>query len=260
MQDRNSLTGEQAQLVQASADLPVPAFNTVYTEVAATDEDAMDTTPDTDQQIVLPTASTGQDSTSVAQPPSPTANGVDSPELAASVQIELVATDDAVSYTLALLRSVTKFHDMQTDTSPPPIIPPPLSDQSLQPPPPPPPPAEPTQSDSESSDDEDDVQPWHPIQEDTSSPDEMELKEIEASTEHSALDHEYWESRAFLPVEEPEYMVGVSGRIDWTIEAYNGTRESPNRDIVMKSDPVDIGGHQWQIKFYPKGNLSLIHI
>ncbi|OSS43719.1 hypothetical protein B5807_11522 [Epicoccum nigrum] len=236
MQDGNNLTSEQVH--SASADLPVPAFSTVHIEVAATDEDAMDTTPDTNQQTVLPTASTGQDNTLVAQSPSPTANGVDGAELAASVQIEPIATDDA------------------TGTSPPPTVPLPLSDPSLQPPPPPPPPAEPTHSDSESSDDEDDVQPWHPIQEDTSSPDEIELKEIEASTEHSALDHEYWESRAFLPVEEPEYKVGVSGRIDWTIEAYNGTRESPNRDIVMKSDPVDIGGHLWQIKFYPKGNDS----
>jgi hypothetical protein len=256
MQDGDSLTNEQTQFGQASADVPVPAFNTVHIEVAATDEDAMDTTPDTDQHIVLPTASTGQDSTSVAQSPPPTANGVGGGELAASVQIEPIATDDRVSYALALLRTVTKLHEIQTSTSPPPIIPPPLSDPSLQPPPPPPPPAEPTHSDSDSSDDEDDAQPWHPIQEDTSSPDETELKEIEGSTEHSALDHEYWESRAFLPVEEPEYMVGVSGRIDWTIEAYNGTRESPNRDIVMKSDPVDIGGHHWQIKFYPKGNDS----
>jgi hypothetical protein len=100
------------------------------------------------------------------------------------------------------------------------------------------------------------MHPWHPIQEDTSAPDEIEMKEIEASTEHSALDHRYWESRAFLPVDEPEYTAGVSGRIDWTIDRYNGTREQPNRDIVMKSDVVTIGGHQWQIKFYPKGNDS----
>jgi hypothetical protein len=82
------------------------------------------------------------------------------------------------------------------------------------------------------------------------------LKEIEASTEQSALNHEYWESKAFLPLEAPEYTAGETGRIDWTINAYNGTREQPNRDIVMKSDIVTVGGHQWQIKFYPKGNDS----
>lgn len=151
--------------------------------------------------------------------------------------------------------SLTDCNKTHTEP-PPPIAPPPLFDPDLQPPPPPPPPVEPVRSDSESSDGEDGMHPWHPIQEDTSSPDEDELKEIEASTEHSALDHDYWESRAFLPVEEPEYKVGVSGRIDWTIEAYNGTRENPNRDIVMKSDPVTVGDHQWQIKFYPKGNDS----
>jgi hypothetical protein len=123
-------------------------------------------------------------------------------------------------------------------------------------PPPPPPPIEPTRSDSESSDEDDGLQPWHPIQEDTSSPDEDELKEIEATTEHSALDHDYWESKAFLPLEQPEYTVGETGRIEWSIDAYNGTREKPNRDLVMTSDVVTVGGHQWQIKFYPKGNDS----
>jgi hypothetical protein len=100
------------------------------------------------------------------------------------------------------------------------------------------------------------MQPWHPIQEDITSPDEVELKEIEGSTEHSALDHEYWESKAFLPLEDCEYTAGDSGRIHWNIDAYNGTREKPNRDIVMKSEAITVGGHQWQIKFYPKGNDS----
>lgn len=108
----------------------------------------------------------------------------------------------------------------------------------------------------DSSDDEDGIQPWHPIQEDLSSPDEDELKEMDESTEHSALDHDYWESKAFLPLEEPEYTAGEVGRINWTIDAFNGTREKPNRDLVMKSEIATIGGHQWQIKFYPKGNDS----
>lgn len=154
------------------------------------------------------------------------------------------------------LLSVTDCQQTQTEAASQ-IILPPTFDPAVHPPPPPPPPVETARSESDSSDDDDDgAQPWHPIQEDLSSPDEIELKEIEASSEHSALDHEYWESRAFLPVEEPEHKVGVSGRIDWAIEAYNGTREQPNRDIVMKSEVVTIGGHQWQIKFYPKGNDS----
>lgn len=70
------------------------------------------------------------------------------------------------------------------------------------------------------------------------------------------MDHEHWEKKAFPPLEDPEYTPGESGRIEWLIENYNGTRDSPNRDLVMRSKPVTIGGHQWQIKFYPKGNDS----
>ncbi|KAF2114887.1 hypothetical protein BDV96DRAFT_87627 [Lophiotrema nucula] len=125
-------------------------------------------------------------------------------------------------------------------------------DPSLQPPPPP---VEPVRTDSDSSDD-DEGQPWHPIQEDTSSPDEAELKEIEAGVEVSALDHDHWEKKAFLPLDDPEFTPGESGRIEWTIDSYNGTREKPNRDLVMKSQVVSIGGYDWQIKFYPKGNDS----
>lgn len=122
-------------------------------------------------------------------------------------------------------------------------------------PPPPPPLVENVQTDTDSSDD-DGTQPWHPITEDTSGPDEDELKEIESSTEHSGLDHEYWESKVFTPLDDPEYTPGETGRIDWVIEKYNGTREQPNREMVMRSKSVTIGGHEWRIKFYPKGNDS----
>ncbi|KAF2866459.1 hypothetical protein BDV95DRAFT_529194 [Massariosphaeria phaeospora] len=142
----------------------------------------------------------------------------------------------------------------QSDDAPP-LEPPPPVDPTSQPPPPPPP-AEAVRTESDSSDDEDGAQPWHPIQEDTSSPDEAELKEIEASTEISAVDHKYWEDKTFSPLEEPEYTPGTSGRIEWRIDNYNGTRDKPNREIVMKSEPVNVGGYDWQIKFYPKGNDS----
>lgn len=255
MQDEEALTNGQAQVDQASIVAAESNSNTVAVEVAVVDEDAMDTTPDTDQQLVLPNGSAGQTNISAAQSPSPSAYGAGTVEVDTGVQTEPAAATDAVS-TAAILRRLVTYHQQTQIESTPQIVSPPLFDPDLQPPPPPPPPVEPARSEPESSDDEDGMHPWHPIQEDTSSPDEAELKEIEASTEHSALDHDYWESRAFLPVDEPEYTVGDSGRINWTIEAYNGTREKPNRDIVMKSDPVTIGGHQWQIKFYPKGNDS----
>lgn len=239
-------------LPQASVEAPREATSNrehgsaaIAVQVAALDDNAMDTTPDTEVELVLPDAPAGeqdQDATAMTPPP---------PAPNAHVQIE--PTGHAPDAPAAI----------SEDTTPPSAILPPINpdlpvDPSAQPPPPPPPPPiEPVHSDDESSDDDDDGLPsWHPISEDTSSPDEDELKEIDESTEHSALDHEYWESKAFLPLEEPEYTAGETGRIQWNIDAYNGTREKPNRDLVMKSDVATIGGHKWQIKFYPKGNDS----
>jgi hypothetical protein len=160
---------------------------------------------------------------------------------------------------------------LQTETPPPVDPPPPADPNALSPPidnsspplgdpnaqpPPPPPPVEPVRSDSETSDEDDGLPPWHELPEDITSPDEDELKEIEATTENSAIDHEYWESKAFLPLEDPEYSAGETGRIHWTVDAFNGTREKQNHEVLMKSQVVTVGGHQWQIKFYPKGNDS----
>ncbi|KAF9631861.1 Peptidase C19 ubiquitin carboxyl-terminal hydrolase 2 [Lasiodiplodia theobromae] len=163
-------------------------------------------------------------------------------------------------------------------------------DQPLEPPPPPPPALAPPQSapdspravdaageqEETSDDDEDALPPWRELKEDTSVPDEDELREIEAMGEHSALDgellhsapsftfyvlkkttvDEYWQQRTFQDLEDPEYTPGPTGRVDWAISNYNGTRESPNRDLVMKSPIANIGGFDWQIKFYPRGNDS----
>ncbi|CAO2649526.1 Nn.00g069110.m01.CDS01 [Neocucurbitaria sp. VM-36] len=239
MQDGEGLTNGHGEETANPPSNREPITNSVAVEVAAVDEDAMDTAPDTDQERGLPNGSADPNEALVLTPTSPAATG--------ETQVEPSSNEPALS---------TAHVDDATQTeSNLPIDPPPPGDPSEQPPPPPPP-VEPVRSDSDSSDDDDGVQPWHPIQEDTSSPDEAELKEIEEMTEHSALDHEYWESKAFLPLEEPEYTAGETGRIHWSIDAYNGTRENPNRDILMKSDPVTIGGHQWQIKFYPRGNDS----
>lgn len=108
----------------------------------------------------------------------------------------------------------------------------------------------------ETSDDEDVLPPWRELKEDTSVPDEQEVREIEAMGEHSALDYEYWQQRTFQGLEDPEYTPGPTGRLDWMITNYNGTRENPNRELVMKSPVVNVGGFDWQIKFYPRGNDS----
>lgn len=110
--------------------------------------------------------------------------------------------------------------------------------------------------DDSSSDDENMSHSWHEIREDTSAPDERELKEIVAAGEVSALNHNHWESKAFTDLKEPEYKPTASGRIEWLIERFNGTKERPNTEVVMRSEPVRIGGYEWRIKLYPRGNDS----
>ncbi|KKY18596.1 putative math and uch domain containing protein [Diplodia seriata] len=67
---------------------------------------------------------------------------------------------------------------------------------------------------------------------------------------------EYWQRRTFQDLDDPEFTPGPTGRVDWTIPNYNGTRENPNRELLMKSPIVNVGGYDWQIKFYPRGNDS----
>lgn len=97
---------------------------------------------------------------------------------------------------------------------------------------------------------------WHPIEEDRSLPCDDELKYIESKEEHSALDHAYWEKETFFALDDPDLIPGESGRIDWLVENFNGTKDKPNKDLIMKSPTVRIGGYDWQIKFYPKGNRT----
>ncbi|KAF1947056.1 hypothetical protein EJ02DRAFT_450032 [Clathrospora elynae] len=198
---------------------------TVAVEITAVDEDAMDTTLDDTELLQIGEDIHGTPHAQAASIITPTPPGAAMDEL--GDEHPAVPIDDAV--------------------------PPSLADPNAQPPPPPPQ-VEPVRSDSDSDSEDEGAQPWHPLPEDTSSPDEDELREIEEMTEHSALEHEYWESKTFLPLEEPEYTAGPTGRIDWAIEDWNGTREKPNHETLRKSDVVTIGGHQWQIKFYPKGN------
>jgi hypothetical protein len=72
MQDGEGLTAGQAQTEQASTEHPEPTDSTVAVEVAAVDEDAMDTTLDTDQQLVRPNGTVSQTATSADLLPSPT--------------------------------------------------------------------------------------------------------------------------------------------------------------------------------------------
>ena len=107
-----------------------------------------------------------------------------------------------------------------------------------------------------SSDSDENENTWQEIVEDTGVPDEVELKEIEETEEHSALDTAYWEGRAFAELADPEYRPVTSGQIQWSIPNYNGTKTSPNKEPIMRSPIVRIGDYDWRIKFFPKGNGS----
>lgn len=65
---------------------------------------------------------------------------------------------------------------------------------------------------------------------------------------------EYWETYTYEPLNDPEYLAGETGRIDWTVQGINGTAEKPNKERVMRSPSILIGGHYWNIKYYPRGN------
>ncbi|KAF2488680.1 hypothetical protein BU16DRAFT_623407 [Lophium mytilinum] len=235
---------------------PIPTNGVA--EAVTADDDAMDTTPDGTQEEQLPNGSADASGAVESLAAAPIQNGVDQD---APTSPDRHSTPPTVNENLVRLNSNGSSVASAVDPPPPPEgtvapvePPPPIADPNAEQPPPPP--AEPPADVTDSSDEDDGAQPWHPIIEDTSAPDEGELKEIEEGTEVSALDHEHWEEKTFLPLEETEYVAGQTGRINWVVDNYNGTKETPNRDLVMKSQLVTVGGYDWQIKFYPKGNDS----
>ncbi|KAJ5104302.1 hypothetical protein NUU61_001649 [Penicillium alfredii] len=96
---------------------------------------------------------------------------------------------------------------------------------------------------------------WAEFEEDPSTPDEEEIKEIEGTDgDYSACDHAYWESNFFRDLDDPEYIPTEKARLTWQIKGVRGTPTNPNRDTIMRSPPAYIGGYWWRIKFYPRGN------
>jgi hypothetical protein len=165
--------------------LPEPLPTNGVSEAVA-DDDAMDTTPDSTQEAPLPNGPTDSQATIEPSTAPPTQNGVsqDAPDRQ--------STSPAASETLVQPDSNGGVVAAAVDAPPPPEAtvppvdpPPPIDNQTGEQPPPPPP--EPVADVSDSSDDDDAAQDWHPIIEDTSAPDENELKEIEEATEVSAI-------------------------------------------------------------------------
>nr|POE65044.1 radial spoke head 1 like [Quercus suber] len=117
------------------------------------------------------------------------------------------------------------------------------------------------EDDEDSEDDQEQQQPlhrrhrWRPLVECKDTPSQDELDHIESKGEHSAEDVEYWEKKTFFDLDDPEIKPGDRGRIDFTV-TYNGTKEKPNKERVMNSQVVHIGGYDWRIKFYPRGDDS----
>ncbi|GLI79786.1 hypothetical protein PoHVEF18_008127 [Penicillium ochrochloron] len=96
---------------------------------------------------------------------------------------------------------------------------------------------------------------WAEFEEDCSTPDADEMKEINGSDQdYSACDHTYWESNFFRNLEDPEYVPMEKARLTWKFKGVRGTPDAPNRAKVMRSPAAFIGGYWWRIKFYPRGN------
>ncbi|KAL2810119.1 hypothetical protein BJX63DRAFT_325570 [Aspergillus granulosus] len=97
---------------------------------------------------------------------------------------------------------------------------------------------------------------WADEEEDTSVPDEAEMKEIESQAEgdYSALEYKYWEKTFYPVLDDPEYCPVEKARLTWKIKGVRGTKENPNRVKIMRSPPAFIGGYWWTIKFFPRGN------
>ncbi|KAL2828024.1 hypothetical protein BDW59DRAFT_53656 [Aspergillus cavernicola] len=97
---------------------------------------------------------------------------------------------------------------------------------------------------------------WADEEEDTSVPDEAEMKEIESQAEgdYSALEYNYWEKNFYPVLDDPEYHPVEKARLTWKIKGIRGTKENPNRVKIIRSPPAYVGGYWWTIKFFPRGN------
>ncbi|KAL4864540.1 hypothetical protein BDV12DRAFT_176107 [Aspergillus spectabilis] len=97
---------------------------------------------------------------------------------------------------------------------------------------------------------------WADEEEDTSVPDDAEMKEIESQAEgdYSALEYKYWEKNFFPVLDDPEYAPIEKARLTWKIKGVRGTKENPNRVKIIRSPPAYVGGYWWTIKFFPRGN------
>ena len=96
---------------------------------------------------------------------------------------------------------------------------------------------------------------WVTWEDDSSTPTEEELKEVE-ETEESAIDVPSIEKKVYEDWDDPEQRPSKKIRLSWVIKGVRGTKERPNMARTMHSPCALIDGHYWQIKFFPRGNKS----
>lgn len=98
---------------------------------------------------------------------------------------------------------------------------------------------------------------WVRYEEDTSAPDEEELREIEADKHQlDATNTAAVENEVFTDLDDPDLRPCKKIRLSWVVKGVRGTRERPNRARIMTSPAVKIDGKYWNIKFFPRGNKS----
>ncbi|WPH02085.1 Hypothetical protein R9X50_00494000 [Acrodontium crateriforme] len=107
---------------------------------------------------------------------------------------------------------------------------------------------------SESDEDANSEHGWSPIIEDVVTASGIELEWINQQEEYSALDDKYWKSRTFFDLEDSQLVPIDSGKIEWLVKPFNGTKENPNNELIMRSSNVYIGGLEWRIKLFPHGD------
>ncbi|RAK73787.1 putative MATH and UCH domain protein [Aspergillus fijiensis CBS 313.89] len=97
---------------------------------------------------------------------------------------------------------------------------------------------------------------WAEIEEDSTVPDETEMKEIESAADgdYSAYEYDYWEKNFHADLDDPEYRPIQKARLTWKIKGVRGSPDRPNRAKIMRSPPAYMGGYWWTIKFFPRGN------
>ena len=236
--ETQDLTREDTTMAAAAADadatreLPIPAVGVGEAQSQsgnAETRNEVEATPATDLELPSDEADTG---ILAPQEQVGEATGGEGTDLAV-IQTETPSQELGTGITTPQERTSDTAAEQSTDSS---------TEQSDPPPPPPPNP---------------DIPDYVTWEDDATTPDEAELKEIEeAGSEKSALDAEFLEKKFFSDVEDPEQRPVKKIRLSWVIKGVRGTKERPNRARTINSPCAYIDGHYWQLKFFPRGNKS----